>query len=68
MIPLPTGLRARLVITFTVVAVAASLLVATIGFELAKTVANSPGPGTPPSTGTSGTNPPDETPPTSSPH
>ncbi|MEO3888065.1 HAMP domain-containing sensor histidine kinase [Nonomuraea sp. B5E05] len=37
MIPLPTGLRARLVITFTLVAVAASLLVATIGFELAKT-------------------------------
>jgi hypothetical protein len=38
------------------------------GFELAKTVANSPGPGSPPSTGRSGTNPPDETPPTSSPH
>ncbi|MEV0380719.1 HAMP domain-containing sensor histidine kinase [Nonomuraea sp. NPDC050643] len=37
MIPLPTGLRARLVITFTLVAVAASLLVATIGYELAKT-------------------------------
>ncbi|WP_431916744.1 ATP-binding protein [Nonomuraea jabiensis] len=37
MIPLPTGLRARLVITFTLVAVTASLLVATIGFELAKT-------------------------------
>ncbi|MEW9553587.1 ATP-binding protein [Nonomuraea sp. NPDC050783] len=37
MIPLPTGLRARLVITFTLVAVTASMLVATIGFELAKT-------------------------------
>ncbi|MEU8323178.1 HAMP domain-containing sensor histidine kinase [Nonomuraea sp. NPDC048881] len=37
MIPLPTGLRARLVITFTLVAVTASTLVATIGFELAKT-------------------------------
>ncbi|MFC4122266.1 sensor histidine kinase [Nonomuraea zeae] len=37
MIPLPTGLRARLVITFTLVAVTASSLVATIGFELAKT-------------------------------
>ncbi|MFB4279299.1 MULTISPECIES: ATP-binding protein [unclassified Nonomuraea] len=37
MIPLPTGLRARLVITFTLVAVAAALVVATIGFELAKT-------------------------------
>ncbi|SDI82201.1 sensor histidine kinase [Nonomuraea jiangxiensis] len=37
MIPLPTGLRARLVFTFTLVAVAASTLVATIGFELAKT-------------------------------
>ncbi|GAA3664912.1 HAMP domain-containing sensor histidine kinase [Nonomuraea antimicrobica] len=37
MIPRPTGLRARLVITFTLVAVTASLLVATIGFELAKT-------------------------------
>ncbi|SEK39967.1 sensor histidine kinase [Nonomuraea pusilla] len=37
MIPLPTGLRARLVITFTLVAVTASLLVATIGYELAKT-------------------------------
>ncbi|MFC5830448.1 ATP-binding protein [Nonomuraea insulae] len=36
MIPLPTGLRARLVITFTLVAVTASLLVATIGYELAK--------------------------------
>jgi two-component system sensor histidine kinase MtrB len=36
-IPLPTGLRARLVITFTLVAVAASTLVATIGYELAKT-------------------------------
>ncbi|MEV0615003.1 ATP-binding protein [Nonomuraea sp. NPDC050404] len=36
MIPRPTGLRARLVITFTLVAVTASLLVATIGFELAK--------------------------------
>ncbi|MCA2225817.1 sensor histidine kinase [Nonomuraea aurantiaca] len=36
MIPLPTGLRARLVITFTLVAVTASFLVATIGFELAK--------------------------------
>jgi len=36
-IPLPTGLRARLVITFTLVAVTASTLVATIGFELAKT-------------------------------
>ncbi|MEV4171682.1 HAMP domain-containing sensor histidine kinase [Nonomuraea sp. NPDC049709] len=36
MIPLPTGLRARLVITFTLVAVAAALVVATIGFELAK--------------------------------
>ncbi|MEV4073552.1 HAMP domain-containing sensor histidine kinase [Nonomuraea fuscirosea] len=36
MIPLPTGLRARLVITFTLVAVAASFLVATIGYELAK--------------------------------
>ncbi|MGN9840783.1 ATP-binding protein [Nonomuraea sp. H19] len=36
MIPLPTGLRARLVITFTLVAVTASMLVATIGFELAK--------------------------------
>jgi two-component system sensor histidine kinase MtrB len=35
-IPLPTGLRARLVITFTLVAVTASFLVATIGFELAK--------------------------------
>ncbi|WP_217708331.1 sensor histidine kinase [Nonomuraea rhodomycinica] len=34
---LPTGLRARLVITFTLVAVTASVLVATIGFELAKT-------------------------------
>ncbi|HEX4816183.1 MAG TPA: HAMP domain-containing sensor histidine kinase [Nonomuraea sp.] len=33
----PTGLRARLVITFTLVAVTASMLVATIGFELAKT-------------------------------
>lgn len=33
---LPTGLRARLVITFTLVAVAASVMVATIGFELAK--------------------------------
>jgi two-component system, OmpR family, sensor histidine kinase MtrB len=33
----PTGLRARLVITFTLVAVMASTLVATIGFELAKT-------------------------------
>ncbi|MBF8193083.1 HAMP domain-containing protein [Nonomuraea sp. K274] len=37
MIPLPTGLRARLVITFTLVAVTASTLVATIGYELAKT-------------------------------
>ncbi|WP_113704554.1 sensor histidine kinase [Nonomuraea lactucae] len=37
MIWLPTGLRARLVITFTLVAVTASVLVATIGFELAKT-------------------------------
>lgn len=36
MIRLPTGLRARLVITLTLVAVAASVLVATIGFELAK--------------------------------
>ncbi|MEU8245319.1 ATP-binding protein [Nonomuraea sp. NPDC048916] len=36
MIPLPTGLRARLVITFTLVAVTASVLVAAIGFELAK--------------------------------
>ncbi|AQZ68754.1 two-component sensor histidine kinase [[Actinomadura] parvosata subsp. kistnae] len=36
-IPRPTGLRARLVITFTLVAVTASLLVATIGYELAKT-------------------------------
>ncbi|MFC4008255.1 ATP-binding protein [Nonomuraea purpurea] len=36
MIPLPTGLRARLVITFTLVAVTASVLVATIGYELAK--------------------------------
>ncbi|MEU0570659.1 HAMP domain-containing sensor histidine kinase [Nonomuraea sp. NPDC005983] len=36
MIRLPTGLRARLVITFTLVAVGASVLVATIGFELAK--------------------------------
>ncbi|WP_169729352.1 sensor histidine kinase [Thermoactinospora rubra] len=33
----PIGLRARLVITFTVVAVTASVLVAGIGFELAKT-------------------------------
>lgn len=33
---LPSGLRARLVITFTLVAVAASVIVATIGFELAK--------------------------------
>ncbi|MEV4221766.1 HAMP domain-containing sensor histidine kinase [Nonomuraea sp. NPDC049725] len=33
---LPTGFRARLVITFTLVAVTASVLVATIGFELAK--------------------------------
>jgi two-component system sensor histidine kinase MtrB len=33
----PTGLRARLVITFMLVAVTASTLVATIGFELAKT-------------------------------
>ncbi|MFI7704449.1 ATP-binding protein [Nonomuraea sp. NPDC049480] len=33
----PTGLRARLVITFTLVAAMASTLVATIGFELAKT-------------------------------
>ncbi|MFI7444356.1 sensor histidine kinase [Nonomuraea indica] len=33
----PTGLRARLVITFTLVGVLASVLVATIGFELAKT-------------------------------
>ncbi|NRQ35563.1 HAMP domain-containing histidine kinase [Nonomuraea sp. NN258] len=37
MIPRPTGLRARLVITFTLVAVAASFMVATIGYELAKT-------------------------------
>lgn len=33
---LPTGLRARLVITFTLVAVGASALVAGIGYELAK--------------------------------
>jgi two-component system sensor histidine kinase MtrB len=33
----PTGLRGRLVITFTLVAVGAALLVATIGYELAKT-------------------------------
>ncbi|MEV0588896.1 HAMP domain-containing sensor histidine kinase [Nonomuraea sp. NPDC050310] len=33
---LPTGLRARLVITFTLVAVISSFLVASIGFELAK--------------------------------
>ncbi|MFI6500505.1 ATP-binding protein [Nonomuraea typhae] len=33
---LPTGLRARLVITFTLVAAAASVMVATIGYELAK--------------------------------
>ncbi|MFI6325331.1 ATP-binding protein [Nonomuraea sp. NPDC050556] len=33
---LPTGFRARLVITFTLVAVAASVLVAGIGYELAK--------------------------------
>ncbi|GAA0949274.1 HAMP domain-containing sensor histidine kinase [Nonomuraea longicatena] len=32
----PTGLRARLILTFTLVAVAASVLVATIGYELAK--------------------------------
>ncbi|MFI6296154.1 ATP-binding protein [Nonomuraea sp. NPDC050790] len=32
----PTGLRARLIITFTLVAVAASVMVATIGYELAK--------------------------------
>ncbi|MDR8409996.1 HAMP domain-containing histidine kinase [Nonomuraea sp. 3-1Str] len=37
LIRLPIGLRARLVITFTLVAVTASVLVATIGFELAKT-------------------------------
>ncbi|WP_336208014.1 HAMP domain-containing sensor histidine kinase [Nonomuraea sp. LPB2021202275-12-8] len=36
MIRLPTGFRARLVFTFTLVAVTASVLVATIGFELAK--------------------------------
>ncbi|WP_043631416.1 sensor histidine kinase [Nonomuraea candida] len=36
MIPRPTGLRARLVIFFTLVAVTATLLVATFGFELAK--------------------------------
>ncbi|NUR84965.1 MAG: HAMP domain-containing protein [Nonomuraea sp.] len=36
MIRLPTGLRARLVIYFTLVAVTASVIVATIGFELAK--------------------------------
>ncbi|MET8002488.1 HAMP domain-containing sensor histidine kinase [Nonomuraea glycinis] len=36
MIWLPTGFRARLIITFTLVAVTASALVATIGFELAK--------------------------------
>ncbi|GAA4925994.1 HAMP domain-containing sensor histidine kinase [Nonomuraea thailandensis] len=36
-IPRPTGLRTRLVFTFTLVAVTASLLVATIGYELAKT-------------------------------
>ena len=36
MIRPPTGFRARLVITFTLVAVTASVLVATIGFELAK--------------------------------
>ncbi len=36
MIWLPTGFRARLIITFTLVAVTASVLVATIGFELAK--------------------------------
>lgn len=33
---LPTGFRARLVITFTLVALAASVLVAGIGYELAK--------------------------------
>ncbi|SDJ54226.1 two-component system, OmpR family, sensor histidine kinase MtrB [Nonomuraea maritima] len=36
MIPIPTGLRARLVITFTLVAVTATLVVAGIGYELAK--------------------------------
>ncbi|MEV0148520.1 MULTISPECIES: HAMP domain-containing sensor histidine kinase [unclassified Nonomuraea] len=36
LVRLPIGLRARLVITFTLVAVTASVLVATIGFELAK--------------------------------
>ncbi|TDD52893.1 HAMP domain-containing histidine kinase [Nonomuraea terrae] len=36
MIRKPTGLRARLVITFTLVAVTATLAVATIGYELAK--------------------------------
>jgi two-component system sensor histidine kinase MtrB len=36
MMRFPTGLRGRLVITFTLVAVAASVMVATIGYELAK--------------------------------